>query len=94
MKYFKVLAIAVLAMFAVEGAKAQVVVKARVGAPVVRHTRTVAVNRPVHRAYYRRPVVVRHAYVRPAYRRTVVVNRPHYYRAHTRHVVVRHQIIK
>ncbi|MDB5287770.1 MAG: hypothetical protein JWR05_2719 [Mucilaginibacter sp.] len=86
MKYLKVLAVAIIAMFAFEGAQAQVVVKARVGAPVhhVYHRRTVVVNRPVYRPRYRRAVVVN----RPVYRRTVIG--PAYRRnAHTR-VVVRH----
>jgi len=82
MKYIKVLAIAIVAMFAFEGAKAQVVVKARIGAPVhTYHPRRVVVTRPV---VYHRP-----------HRRTVVVDRPgyrhHYYRhPHRRTVVVRH----
>ena len=88
MKYLKVLAVAVIAMFAVEGAKAQVVVKARIGgAPVHRtyHRRTVVVNRPVyHRNYHRRAVIVN----RPVYRRTVV--RPAYRHNYHRRVVVRH----
>jgi hypothetical protein len=87
MKYLKVLAVAVIAMFAFEGAKAQVVVKARMGAPVQRtyHRRTVVVNRPVyHRNYHRRAVIVN----RPVYRRTVV--RPVYHRNYRRHAVVRH----
>jgi hypothetical protein len=87
MKYLKVLAVAVVAMFAFEGAQAQVVVKARVGAPVQRvyHRRTVVVTRPVYRPRYHRAVVVN----RPVYRRTVI--RPAYSRnAHTRVVVRRH----
>ena len=88
MKYLKVLAVAVIAMFAFEGAKAQVVVKARIGAPVhhTYHRRTVVVNRPVyHRNYHRRAVIVN----RPVYRRAVV--RPAYHRNYRRHaVVVRH----
>jgi hypothetical protein len=90
MKYIKVLAIAIVALFAFEGAKAQVVVHARVGAPVVR-TRTVVVNRHVyHRPHYRRTVVVNRRYHRPHYRRTVVVNRPVYHRYHHNRVIVRH----
>jgi hypothetical protein len=87
MKYLKILAIAVVAIFAFEGAKAQVIVKARVGAPVHHryyHPRTVVVTRPAgyHRPNYR------------PYRRTVVVNRPvyrrHYYaQPHYSRVVVR-----
>jgi hypothetical protein len=86
MKYLKVLAVAVIAMFAFEGAQAQVVVKARVGAPVhhIYHRRTVVVNRPVYRPRYHRAVVVN----RPVYRRTVV--RPAYrHNAYTRVVVRR-----
>jgi hypothetical protein len=87
MKYLKVLAVAIIAMFAFEGAQAQVVVKARVGAPVQRttyHRKTVVVTRPVYRPRYHRAVVVN----RPVYRRTVV--RPAYRRnAHTRVVVRR-----
>ncbi|MDB5063096.1 MAG: hypothetical protein JWP67_2939 [Mucilaginibacter sp.] len=87
MKYLKVLAVAIIAMFAFEGAQAQqVVVKARVGAPVQRvyHRRTVVVNRPVYRPAYHRVVVVN----RPVYRRTVI--RPAYrHNAHTRVVVRR-----
>ncbi|MBD1394496.1 hypothetical protein [Mucilaginibacter glaciei] len=83
MKYLKVLAVAIITMFAVEGAQAQVVVKARIGAPAQRvypARRTVVVNRPVYRRPYRRNVVVtRRAYRRPVYhrpaRRTVVVRR-------------------
>ena len=89
MKYIKVLAVAIVALFAVEGAKAQVVVHARVGAPVVR-TRTVVVNRPYHRPHYRRTVVVNRRYHRPHYRRAVVVNRPIHHHYHHNHVVVRH----
>ncbi|RFZ82184.1 hypothetical protein DYU05_16320 [Mucilaginibacter terrenus] len=81
MKYLKVFAIAIITLFAVEGAKAQVAVHARIGAPV--RSRTVVVERPVyHRPYYRRAVAVRPVYHRP-YRRTVVVERP----AYRRHVV-------
>jgi hypothetical protein len=84
MKTIKVLMIAIIALFTFEGAKAQVVVKTRVGAPVHRHYyhrpyhRAVVVTRPVHRPYYhravvvrRRPVVVRHAYHHP-HKRVVV----------------------
>lgn len=69
MKAVKVLMIAIVALFTFEGAKAQVIVKARVGAPVHRHYR-----HPVRRTvvvrhhYHRRPV--RHAYHRP-HRRVV-----------------------
>lgn len=95
MKYLKIFAVAIIALFGIETAKAQVVVNARIGTPV--RPRTVVVERPVHRAdyyrpayrrtavYHRRPVV----YHRPAYRRTVVVNRP-VYRHPARRVVVRH----
>ena len=88
MKYIKVLAVAIVAMFAFEGAKAQVAVTAHIGAPV--RTRTVVVNRPVyHRTYHRRTVVVhRPAYRRPVYRRHVVVNRPIHHRPYNRRVVV------
>ncbi len=84
MKTIKVLMIAIIALFTFEGAKAQVVVKARVGAPVHRHYyhrpyhRAVVVTHPVHHRYYRRAVVVRH---RP------VVVRHAYYRPHKRVVV-------
>lgn len=63
--------IAIVALFTFEGAKAQVVVKARVGAPVHRHYRH-RVRRAVvvRHHYHRRPVVVRHAYHRP-HRRVV-----------------------
>lgn len=86
MKYLKVLAVAIVALFAFEGASAQVVVRARVGAPV-RH-RTVVVSRPVaYRPAYRRTVVVN----RPHYRRAVVVNRSvAYHRPYAKRVVVRH----
>ena len=91
MKYLKVLAIAVVAMFAFEGAKAQVVVSARIGsAPVYHPRRTVVVNRPVyvrHRPVYRRTVVVNRPVYRNHYRRTVV--RPGYYNNHKKVVVVR-----
>jgi hypothetical protein len=78
MKAVKVLMIAIVALFAFEGAKAQVVVKARVGAPVHRHyhrrpvRRTVVVTRPVivHHRYHRRPAVVRPVYRGP-HRRVV-----------------------
>ena len=85
MKYLKILAVAVVAMFAVERAKAQVVVHARIGAPAP-PIRTVVVERPVER----RVVVVDRYHRRPHYRRTVVVSRPAYYRAHHKRVVVRH----
>lgn len=93
MKYLKVLAIAIVAMFAFEGAKAQVVVRARVGAPV--HTRTVVVERPSYRTHYRRTVVATRPVYHRNYRRTVVVERPVYRRTVTYHrpykrVVVRH----
>ncbi|MES2060959.1 MAG: hypothetical protein V4456_03510 [Bacteroidota bacterium] len=84
MKYLKVLAVAVVAMFAFEGAKAQVVVSAHIGTPPP--TRTVVVERPVDRVV----VVNRHYRRHPRYRRTVVVSRPGYYREHRRRVVVRH----
>jgi hypothetical protein len=84
MKYLKVLAVAVVAMFAFEGAKAQVVVSAQIGTPSP--TRTVIVERPVER----RVVVVDRYHRRPHYRRTVVVARPAYYHARHRRVVVRH----
>jgi hypothetical protein len=87
MKYIKVLAVAVVALFAFEGAKAQVVVQARVGAPVV-HTRTVVVNRPVYHRRHHRTVVVNRPYHRSHYRRTVVVNRPVHHRHHSNRVVV------
>jgi hypothetical protein len=74
MKYLKILAVTIIALFAFEGAKAQVVVRARIGAPAPR--RTVVVERPV----YRRTVVARPVYHRP-YRRTVVVERPVYRRS-------------
>jgi hypothetical protein len=92
MKYIKVIAVAVLAMFAVEGAKAQVVVNAHIGTPAPR--RTVIVERPVERRVIverpveRRVVVVDRYHRRhPHYRETVVVERNRPYR---RHVVVRH----
>jgi hypothetical protein len=84
MKTIKVLMIAIIALFTFEGAKAQVVIKARVGAPIHRHyyhpvRRTVVVAHPVyHRPYHRRAVVVRH---RP------VVVRHAYYHPHKRVVV-------
>jgi hypothetical protein len=84
MKSIKVLAVAIVAMFAFEGAKAQVVVSAHIGTPPP--TRTVVVERPVDRVV----VVDRHRHRRPHYRRTVVVSRPGYYREHRRRVVVRH----
>lgn len=81
MKYLKTLAVTIIAIFAFEGAKAQVVVKARIGAPV--QHRTVVTTRPVyHRTYRRTVVATRPVYHRP-YRRTVVVSRP----AHRRTVV-------
>jgi hypothetical protein len=86
MKYIKVLAVAVIAMFAFESAQAQVVVKAHIGAPAHRvyHRRTVVVNRPAYRPRYHRAVVVN----RPVYHRTVI--RPAYrHNAHTRVVVRR-----
>jgi hypothetical protein len=92
MKYLKVIAVAVVAMFAVEGAKAQVVVNAHIGTTAPRRTvvverpvaRTVVVERPVER----RVVVIDHYHRRrPRYRETVVVERNHQYR---RHVAVRH----
>lgn len=86
MKYLKLLAVAIIAMFAVEGARAQqVIVKARAGAPVQRvyHRRTVVVNRPVYRPAYHRAVVVNG----PVYRRTVI--RPAYRHNAHRRVVVR-----
>ncbi|MFD0767211.1 hypothetical protein ACFQZI_20315 [Mucilaginibacter lutimaris] len=83
MKYIKVIAAAIVAMFAFEGAKAQVVVAARIGAPA---PRTVVVERPVER---RLVVVNRHH--RRHYRRPVVVERPVYYhRPVHRRVIVRH----
>lgn len=84
MKYIKVLAVAIVALFAVEGAKAQVVVHARVGAPIVR-TRTVVVDRP----YHQRTVVVNRPHHRRHHRR-VVVNRPVHHRYHHNRVIVRH----
>ncbi|MBB5395524.1 hypothetical protein [Mucilaginibacter sp. AK015] len=85
MKFLKVLAVATVAMFAVEGAKAQVVVSAQIGTPPP-PVRTVVVERPVAR----RVVVVNRYHSRPRYRRTVVVARPVYYRPHHRRVVIRH----
>ena len=91
MKYLKVLAIAVIAMFAFEGAKAQVVLGARIGSASAYHPRrTVVVTRP---AYYPRPVYRRNVVVtRPVYRapyRRVVVAKPVYYRNHNKHIVVK-----
>jgi len=91
MKYLKVLAIAVIAMFAFEGAKAQVVVSARIGsAPIYHPRRTVVVTRPAYhpRPVYRRNVVVARPVYRAPYRR-VVVTKPAYYRNHNKHLVVR-----
>ena len=83
MKQLKVLAVAIVAMFAFEGAKAQVVVAARIGAPA---PRTVVVERPVERR-----VVVVNRHHRRYYRRPVVVERPVYYhRPVHRRVIVRH----
>ncbi|MBD1367126.1 hypothetical protein IDJ77_25165 [Mucilaginibacter sp. ZT4R22] len=78
MKYLKLLAVTIIALFAFEGAKAQVVVRTRV-APV--HQRTVVTTRPVYRHAYRRTVVATRpvVYHRP-YHRTVVVTRPAYRR--------------
>ncbi|WP_454801880.1 hypothetical protein [Mucilaginibacter phyllosphaerae] len=85
MKFIKVLAVAVVALFAVEGAKAQVVVSARIGSPAP-PVRTVVVERPVERR-----VVVVNRHHRRYYRRPVVVyNRGYYHRPHARRVVVRH----
>nr|WP_294944489.1 hypothetical protein [uncultured Mucilaginibacter sp.] len=90
MKYLKILTVSIIALFAFEGAKAQVIVRAHAGAPV--RQRTVVVTRPVYRHNYRRTVVAtrpvvyhrpyRRAVVveRPAYRRTVVTTRPVYRR--------------
>ncbi|MBB3967856.1 hypothetical protein [Mucilaginibacter phyllosphaerae] len=83
MKYLKILAIAVVALLGVEGAKAQVVVRAHIGTPA---PRTVVVERPVER----RVVVVNRRHYRPRYRHNAVVVRRAYYRPHRRHVVVRH----
>lgn len=81
MKYLKIVAVAVVAMFAVEGAKAQVVVSAHIGTPPPQ--RTVVVERPVERVV----VVDRHRhYRRPRYRREVIVARP----IRHRRVIVRH----
>jgi hypothetical protein len=92
MKYLKILAVAIIAMFAFEGAKAQVVVGARIGgAPVYHPRRTVVVTHPVYhrRVVYRRPVIVaRPVMYRNPYRRTVV--RPVYYRHPHKRVIVRH----
>lgn len=81
MKYLKVLAVAIITMFAVEGAHAQVVVRARVGAPA-------------HRVYTRRTVVTTRPVYRRPYRRTVVVSRPlrtrrYYHRRNVRVGVIR-----
>jgi hypothetical protein len=82
MKYLKIVAVAVVAMFAVEGAKAQVVVSAHIGTPPPPQ-RVVVVERPADRVV----VVDRHRhYRRPRYRREVVVARP----IRHRRVVVRH----
>jgi len=87
MKYFKLFAVTIIALFAFEGAKAQTVVRTRIVAPA--HHRTVVVTRPVyHRPYTRtvvatRPVVYHRPYhrtvvvTRPAYRRTVAYHRPY-----------------
>jgi hypothetical protein len=85
MKSLKVLAIAIVAMFAFEGAKAQVVVNAHIGTPPPR-PRTVLVERPVDRVV----VVDRYHRRHPRYRRAVVVSRPVYYHAPRRRVIVRH----
>ena len=85
MKYLKILAVAVTAMFAFEGAQAQVIIKAHIGAPVHRvyPRRTVVVSRrPV---VVTRPVVVSRPVYRRPYRR-VVVTRPVYHKR----VVIRH----
>ncbi|MEO7213555.1 hypothetical protein [Mucilaginibacter sp.] len=94
MKYLKILAVTIIALFAFEGAKAQAVVRVRAGAPV--HQRTVVTTRPVYRHAYRRTVVATRpvVYHRP-YRRAVVVTRPAYRRTVAYHrpykrVVVRH----
>jgi hypothetical protein len=88
MKYLKVLAIAVIALFAVEGAKAQVVVSARIGsAPVYHPRRTVVVTRHAYRprpVYRRHVVVARHGYRAPHRR---MVARQDYHRNYDRHVV-------
>jgi len=55
MKYLKVLLIAVITVVTFGSAKAQVVVKARVGAPVHRHYvhhRRAVVVRPVHHRHW------------------------------------------
>jgi hypothetical protein len=89
MKILKVLMIAIIALFTFEGANAQVVVKARVGAPVHRHyyrhpvRRTVLVTHRVYHPRYHRAVVVRH--------RPVIVRRA-YYRPHRRVVV--HTVVR
>ncbi|TWR25785.1 hypothetical protein FPZ43_15995 [Mucilaginibacter pallidiroseus] len=89
MKALKVFAIAIIAMFTFQGAKAQVAINARIGAPApVYRPRTVVVTRPVYHRPVRRMVYARPVYRRPVYRK-VYVNRG-YYRQPKRVVMVRH----
>ncbi|MBK0378304.1 hypothetical protein [Mucilaginibacter segetis] len=87
MKALKVFAIAIIAVFAFESAKAQVSVSAHIGVPV--HQKTIVVTKPVHHRYYRtRTVVVAHPVHRSYYRRVVVAPRPVYHRVYHKKVVV------
>lgn len=79
MKTLKLLAVAIAAVCCFETANAQVVVRARIGAPAPRH-RVVVVQQPVHR----RVVVVQHQGYHRAYghsyrHREVIVRHPRRY---------------
>jgi hypothetical protein len=80
MNKIKVLAIAVVAIFAVEGANAQSVVKAKTSTTHARHT--VVVESPAKS----RVVVVKRKPRHVHYRKVVTVNQPGY---HSKRVVVR-----
>ncbi|MFD0792911.1 hypothetical protein ACFQZX_04740 [Mucilaginibacter litoreus] len=86
MKTLKIFAIAIIAMFGFNSAKAQVAVSAHIGTPAV-HASAVYVK-PAYRPAPRRVVMVDRSYRRRYYRRPVVVTRPVYYRHHPKRVVV------
>ncbi|RFZ95081.1 hypothetical protein D0C36_06015 [Mucilaginibacter conchicola] len=81
MKYLKIFAVAVVAMFGVNTAKAQVSISAQIGtpAPVVYEEPVYVAPRPVYHRPPRRVVVVERRHYRPRYHRPVLVSRRSYY---------------
>ena len=88
MKYLKIFAVAVVAILGFNTAEAQVSINAHIGTPVA-YNRLVYVNRPAYYREPRRVVVVNRPYHRRYYRRPLMVARPVYHHDPRRVVVVR-----